>query len=348
VKRTKPPFIIWTLRRTGGTNLADHIGVKHHEPFNKDRVFGEVSTAWIETKDETGLQVGVKAALKGNPSIKHCVETVPEEVTRELVRQSVKKGYQHIFLIRRKPHGRVLSLQFAESFDIWGADHARKRSLGEVEAAVADQDLPINSMIRQEVGDREALRFAYEQILSLDVTPAIAVFEDIYDAFNAPLSIALFDRICGHVGAARPQSDEEVNKILFSGGQNTNDKYKLYRNYDEYLEKIAGIGEFALGGILPDVTIDRSSLPEDTVVEIFKPRQSWRSDLIKVEGLAFHSASTGLWQLTADGLNLSVIWNLPSPTFANKRGNKAANASRFVALDVTFENATKLQLSLSN
>ena len=47
MKRTKRPFIIWTLRRTGGTILAAHIGVKHHEPFNKDRIFGDVSKAWL-------------------------------------------------------------------------------------------------------------------------------------------------------------------------------------------------------------------------------------------------------------------------------------------------------------
>lgn len=344
MKRTKRPFIIWTLRRTGGTNLAAHIGVKHHEPFNKDRIFGDVSKAWLATKDEAGLRSGVKAALKGNPSIKHCVETVPEHVTQELLRQSVKKGYQHIFLIRRKPHGRVLSLQFAKSFDIWGADHARKKSLDEVETAIAGQELPIKSMIRQEVGDRKALRLAFDEILSLGVTPAIAVFEDVYDAFNAPVSIALFGRICDHVGAARPQSDEEVNKILFSGGQNTNDKYKLYQNYEEYLEKIAGIGEFALGGTLPDLAVDRSNLPKDAVVEIFKPRQSWRSDLIRVEGVAFSGEGTGAWRLSAEGRDLPVIWNLPSPKFAKKLDQPAAKSSRFVALDVPLGHAEALQL----
>lgn len=346
--RSEHPFIIWTLRRTGGTNLATHLGVEHHEPFNEDRVFGDVSKAWRQNVDEAWLKSLVNAALNGKPSIKHCVETVPDEVTQELVRQSVKLGYQQVFLIRRKPYGRLLSLKFAESFNIWGPEHVLKESLTEVSTAVAEQNLPIDSMIRQEVGDRKTLQLVFEQILSLGAKPAVVVFEDLYDFFNAPVSIALLDRICEHVGVSRPHCDETVAGMLFSGGQKTSEKYKLYRNYEEYLEKIAKIGEYSLGGSLPNLQVDYSNLPEDTLIEIFKPRHSWRSDLIRVEGVAFCNKSTGSWQLTADGLELPVIWNLPSPKFADKCGNKAAKASRFIALDVTFEHATKLKFSLSH
>lgn len=336
------PLIIWTLRRTGGTNLASHVGVKYHEPFNNDRIFGDVSKSWREKLDRAELRLGVAKALHGNPSIKHCVETVPDEVTQELVRQSVKKGYQHIFLIRRKPDGRVLSLQFASSFGIWGAEHAKKKPLDEIESLVSDQVLPIESMIEQEIKDRKTLKQTYEQILSEDAIPAIAVFEDVYDSFNAPVSIALFERLCNHVGVAHPENDEELAKILFSGGQNTNEKYRLYRNYPEYLKEIAKIGVFSLGGRLPTLKVDRADFHEDAVIEIFEPRQSWRSDLVRIEGIAFQSSGERAWRIFAGELEIPAIWNLPSPRFAKRVGLHAGGTSRFVALDVPLEHLASL------
>ena len=64
------PFIIWTLQRTGGTNLAkqsvsrsdlmcnQHESVSmdykplDHEPFNMDRVYGHITRQWMASRDE--------------------------------------------------------------------------------------------------------------------------------------------------------------------------------------------------------------------------------------------------------------------------------------------------------
>ena len=59
-KRTRP-FIIWTLRRTGGTNLATRLMALsqypklEHEPFNPDRVHGHVTRNWVEHCDGYAL-----------------------------------------------------------------------------------------------------------------------------------------------------------------------------------------------------------------------------------------------------------------------------------------------------
>src|SRR5687767_10672415 len=102
-------FIIWTLQRTGGTNLARRlferaslveaarekvqepgsIGAKwlgavasqwsFHEPFNygkKSRIFGPVTERWVTTNDRQALDTALAEICSLRIGLKHCVEMV--------------------------------------------------------------------------------------------------------------------------------------------------------------------------------------------------------------------------------------------------------------------------------
>ena len=127
----RPPLLIWTLQRSGGTNLTRRLevlaGLAHgeHEPFNVEREFGHITRDWLARPDRATLDTAMHAACTQRRLIKHCVELVPWEVSQALAEQSVDLGYRHLFLYREQPRDRLLSLTFAGGLqalhDFWSA-----------------------------------------------------------------------------------------------------------------------------------------------------------------------------------------------------------------------------------
>ncbi len=66
------PFIIWTFRRSGGTNLGDALfhassfQSVQHEPFNTDRVFKHVINDWNENISISALKENISEILEKN------------------------------------------------------------------------------------------------------------------------------------------------------------------------------------------------------------------------------------------------------------------------------------------
>jgi hypothetical protein len=110
------PFVVWTLQRTGGTNLTARLvelaGLKSapHEPFNVGRVYGYITQAWQSDQDRVSLRQAVAEVAAKGEVIKHCVETVPWEITEALLEATHAAGYRHLFLYRRHAAERLLSL----------------------------------------------------------------------------------------------------------------------------------------------------------------------------------------------------------------------------------------------
>lgn len=81
------PIIIWTLRRTGGTNLGASLFERapfeavQQEPFNDDRLYGAVTQAFRSSGDEDALRNSLRDIVAGKVLIKHCVETVPPRLS---------------------------------------------------------------------------------------------------------------------------------------------------------------------------------------------------------------------------------------------------------------------------
>lgn len=123
----KKNFVIWTMRRTGGTSLANAIArigdyPIEHEPFNWDRIFGEISRGFNNDKknyDFLSDQIKEKCFDKGI-CVKHCYEVAGNVLNPSLVELFSKANYKHIFWYRKNDLMRLLSLFTAKQTDVWG------------------------------------------------------------------------------------------------------------------------------------------------------------------------------------------------------------------------------------
>ncbi|MGH1413606.1 MAG: hypothetical protein ACRBB0_08930 [Pelagimonas sp.] len=181
------PYIIWTLRRTGGTTLAgllatlsEHPGVEH-EPFNPERLFGEVTKGWLEHGDEAQLRADLRGVLATRlPVIKHCHELLPDAFNRVLMEVSIELGYAQIILDRDAEVDRILSLELARLTGAWG-----KQEAGQVFADLKKGalEIPPFDVARAE----KHLRFCQDRrrnlkllCESLGVAPFVVLFEQVY------------------------------------------------------------------------------------------------------------------------------------------------------------------------
>lgn len=128
----KQPFIIWTMRRTGGTSLGNAIAkvgdyTLEHEPFNWDRTFGSITKAFSNTRknfDFLSEQLQEQCIDKGI-CVKHCYEVVGGVLNESLVEVFSEAGYKHIIWRRENELLRLLSLYTAKQTDVWGKHGAK-------------------------------------------------------------------------------------------------------------------------------------------------------------------------------------------------------------------------------
>ncbi|NBZ89420.1 hypothetical protein [Stagnihabitans tardus] len=127
------PYIIWTFRRTGGTTLATILshasshGQAPHEPFNPDRIYGNISKEWNETGDVKKLYSSISEVVERREVIKHCFEIVPMQLNTVLLQETIRLGYRHIILKRRMEVDRLYSLEVASRTGAWGPETAKKK-----------------------------------------------------------------------------------------------------------------------------------------------------------------------------------------------------------------------------
>jgi hypothetical protein len=185
------PFIIWTMRRTGGTTLTD-IAMRlsewpktEHEPFNWDRRFGWVTKHYAETKDWQALRANMARVLHKKPNIKHCYEILAEPVSDMLMVAATAKGYRHVILDRRDEAGRLMSLELARLTGAWGKHdatgvHAKLRS-GEVRLAPIDVATALDHLRHC----HERRRWLAERLQARSLEPFVLYFEDLFGDVDA-------------------------------------------------------------------------------------------------------------------------------------------------------------------
>ena len=93
------PFLILTLRRTGGTSLMSFLSQVspypniQHEPFNKERIWGGVTAAYKENEDLEAVKAAIVQGTSERPNIKHCFEFIPLQITGALIDQADQALY---------------------------------------------------------------------------------------------------------------------------------------------------------------------------------------------------------------------------------------------------------------
>lgn len=129
---TEHPWLILTLRRTGGTSLttflsaASNFPTIEHEPFNPARTLGHITKGFRQTEDAGAMTGAIQTALAKRPNIKHCIEIIPLDLTRALIDSCNDLGYRFIVMTRRDEARRLASLFLAVATGAWGPDAAEE------------------------------------------------------------------------------------------------------------------------------------------------------------------------------------------------------------------------------
>lgn len=246
--KKSPPFIIWTLQRTGGTNLAHKLirksGLKktQDEPFNKKRELGYITCNWLEEGDKSKLKEHMEEVCKSQRCIKHCVEQVPWEISEELARQSLIAGYKHLFLYRKNPLNRLLSMEYARRTGVWGPSHIHK---AEKDNLIFEKPLNINRLCIHEKRCSELLYFVWNLLLSNGATPMCLAYEEIYGE-DYQLAKTKIINVLSYLGihSSNEENINFVHSVRKSGNQGTSDRYSFFIGQEELSNRLKKINCF--------------------------------------------------------------------------------------------------------
>lgn len=233
------------MQRTGGTTLAallaalsEHPGVEH-EPFNAERLFGNVTTNWQQTQNTQKLHADIEAVLEPQPVIKHCYELLPTAVNQCLMHVASAKNYRHIILDRRAETDRILSLELAKLTGAWGG-----REVSDIYDAIERGEVqldPINleHALQHMAVCQQRRRVLYEQFQSTGQTPFVVYFEDVYSdptsGRNLILELLKFLQIAPNMHA---DYEQLVQEALLHKGQNSAGIMDAVPNLDEGRQKL--------------------------------------------------------------------------------------------------------------
>lgn len=225
---TSKPFIIWTMRRTGGTTFANLLMDLSrwprviHEPFNYDRAFGEVSRRWYENRDLDRTRADLDRTLSPKPLIKHCHEIHGRRFNRLLLEATLRHAYAHIELRRRNEVDRLLSLQLAQITGVWGkmgsGEVYRRILAGEAGELRFDIEAALEHMEKCALSTRRI-----RSLLKKAGVPLLTVwFEDLYSDLQRgrqvvaeTLAFLEFDETTFGAHSA------EIGEALLTKGQNS-------------------------------------------------------------------------------------------------------------------------------
>ena len=243
--KLEKPLIIWTLQRTGGTNLSKYLKKisiyrgTQDEPFNGRRQFGQVTLDWRAKKDEEALNADMAEIIAEPRNIKHCIERVPMPVSLALAREAIAHDYEHLFLYRINPTGRLLSMEYAERTRVWGPRQALE--VGDDDWAF-ERPLDVPALIRHETMGNQRLNRVWRMLVKAGKRPAAISFEELYgpDLIASRKGIRkMFKRI--GVPLEPHQLREIVETVRSQGNQKTSDRYARFIGRDELGERVKDI-----------------------------------------------------------------------------------------------------------
>lgn len=183
---TERPYLILTLRRTGGTSFMGFLGAVsafpsvQHEPFNTDRIWGKVTQDFRRTGDAAAMQAAVTACVAGRANIKHCIEIIPAALTRALIEACAAQGYAFLLLTRRNEASRLRSLLLAEATGAWGPVQAARRYPGIQSGEIMPEPVRPETVRRRIATDASALGQTLVLLRNRQIAWDWLVFEELY------------------------------------------------------------------------------------------------------------------------------------------------------------------------
>lgn len=332
------PFIIWTLRRCGGTNLGEALfkaskyNAIQHEPFNGDRLYGEVTKAWIEHKDLDKLYKSIECILEERPLIKHCFEIIPDEINQALLELSCKFGYKHIFLYREYPTDRLLSLNYAQVTGVWGKEQKSQKN---IDSLMFGSPVDVSRLIKHEHDSRRKMKLVYNSMIGKGIEPLSVTFESLYSCtyeYSRNLVLSLFG--CLAMGENKPD-DKHLKRMLRGGAQGTKNDYLVFPKADQLIEEAKKIERLTLN-TPPDCKFQITDYAKELdVFELWKLASDVRIDYVYIEGVIFDKnfIDYKIFMDCDDGERVEIETGLDSPrvaAFFNQESD--ARFSRFLSV----------------
>ncbi|TFH67144.1 hypothetical protein E3W66_09860 [Gammaproteobacteria bacterium LSUCC0057] len=186
-------FIIWTIQRSGGTNLSDWLSQQSkttvlHEPFNMGREFQDCVADYKITHSIEQARSSIAAVIAAGTSMKICVEEIPLPISMELAKQACRAGYSMIFLVRENSLNRLVSLQRALNTGRWHSNQppTYRAPIGEIE-----------NLLRHQQACNARLDILHRNILELANQTTVVIFEKLYASDTATALRELRHLACG-------------------------------------------------------------------------------------------------------------------------------------------------------
>lgn len=183
---TEKPWLIITLRRTGGTTLASLLTSMSshktimHEPFNQERMFGQVTLEFQETRDFSTLDASVANALMDTPNLKHCIDTIPFEITSAVIEEANRRGYHIIVLTRRNEVHRLASLFLAKATGSWSTQDAAEICPQIISGEIMLQPINLKLVKRLIKGDIKRTNLLHSMLNDRQIGYQHIYYEDLY------------------------------------------------------------------------------------------------------------------------------------------------------------------------
>lgn len=328
------PFIIWTHRRCGGTNLAKSLFYSsscravEHEPFNTDRIFGSLQRKLLEGTYQGNLKDDVRAILRKSILIKHCLEIINKQLNDAILEVSTELNYQHLFLYREFAEDRLLSLNYAQLTGIWGSKQKK-----EFDSRVFQQDINVEQLIHHEKRTRAETRRIYSRLIDLGATPLAVSFEMLYKSDFNYSSMLVKDIFAGLEVNDSIVTPEFLKQTLRQGKQGTNEQYRKFPNSNKLSMATEKLGRFALTSAETAVAPEINYKTTGDAVKIFKlwkPLPSVYLDKYHYSGIAIGFRDFNL-RINGTNTELEVVKGISSPKISLMYpDNPAASKSRFI------------------
>lgn len=242
---TEKPWLILTLRRTGGTSLTTFLSAVssfptvEHEPFNTARIFGQITQDFRETGDLEHMEAAVRKALARRPNIKHCVEIIPQEITRALIDTCNDLGYHFIVMTRRDEGQRLASLFLAVATGAWGPADAEKIYPQIIAGDLIPDPIDLKNLQSRVKTDYYSVGRALSLLRNRKINYKWLLFEELYFG-DTPIETQA-GALAADLGMDITQDDERLQAFAEGSGQKSSSIAPYVENYDKAVTRLKAL-----------------------------------------------------------------------------------------------------------
>jgi hypothetical protein len=239
---TEKPWLILTLRRTGGTSLTAFLSdiskfkTVEHEPFNSDRIFGPITTRFRQDGDLDAAEAAIREKLADRPNIKHCVEIIPTDITRILIDVCNGLGYKFIFLTRRDEGRRLASLFLAIATGAWGPKAAEEIYPKIMSGEVKPEPIDLKRVENRMRSDFYSIGRTLSLLRNRQIDYPWYLFEELYFG-DTPIEEQAI-AIAAGLGLEIDATDERLQAFAGQGGQKSSEIAPFVENYEEAVKRL--------------------------------------------------------------------------------------------------------------